>query len=224
MQSPFAYSIHIPPAIAPDQRYPVIFALHGIGYSEQDILSVVADLEEEFILIAVRGHLSYNQGYAYYTLKEYGKPDRDTFDESLEMLQVFMEYATNKYPVSADNRYLLGFSQGAILSMSLALLLGNSIKGIVAMNGYIPAFVKDEFEVKSIDRLSIFLSDGEFDDIFPVSIGKENYVYLNSRAKSVCYKTYPAGHEICEENGRDIVAWLRNDSAHLQQRSKSIYG
>ncbi len=61
MQSPFAYRIHIPPAIAPDQRYPVIFALHGIGYSEQDILSVVADLEEEFILIAVRGHLSYNQ-------------------------------------------------------------------------------------------------------------------------------------------------------------------
>lgn len=211
MKNSFAYSIHLPSLLEPDKMYPAIFALHGIGYNERDILSLVTDLKEECILIGIRGHLVYNEGYAYYTLKEYGKPDRDKFDQSIGMLKDFIEFASEKFPIDPDKKYLLGFSQGAILSMSLALILGNAIKGIVAMNGYIPAFVKDEFETKPIDGLSVFLSDGELDTIFPPHIGKENYDYLKKHAKSVQYKTYPSGHEISPENQRDAVVWLRNN-------------
>ena len=42
----------------------------------------------------------------------------------------------------------MGFSQGAILSMTLGLKLGNRIKGIIALSGYIPAFVKEEYDIQ----------------------------------------------------------------------------
>ncbi|MBP1174146.1 putative esterase [Paenibacillus sp. PvR133] len=49
----------------------------------------------------------------------------------------------------------LGFSQGAILSMLLALTLGNQLKGIVALNGYVPDFVKTEYTLQSTENVSV---------------------------------------------------------------------
>ena len=43
--------------------------------------------------------------------------------------------------------------------MTLGLTLGNKIKGIVALSGYIPAFVKEEYEIKPVDQvISIYFS------------------------------------------------------------------
>ncbi|MDM5196776.1 alpha/beta hydrolase-fold protein [Fictibacillus enclensis] len=212
METAFSYTIHTPENIKPEKKYPVIFALHGIGYNEHDILELVKELKSEFILIGIRGHLPHESGFAYYYLKGYGNPDRELFDKSMKMLQEFFDYASNKYPIDPGQRYLMGFSQGAILSMSLALVLGEAVKGIVAMNGYIPSFVKEEYLVKPINHMSIFLSDGEFDKIFPPKIGRENYDYLNGRAASVTYTTYAAGHEISQDNQRELVKWLSENT------------
>lgn len=211
MRSPFIYDIHLPAGIEKSKRYPVIIALHGIGYNEQNMLNLVKYLKNEFILIGIRGHLSYEDGYAYYYLKDYGNPERELFDESVKKLTDFIDYAFDKYPIDPANRYLIGFSQGAILCMTLALILGDKIKGIVSMNGYIPTFVKNEYPLKSIKDLSVFLVQGQFDHIFPISVGQENYNYLKDSAKSVKYTIYPAGHEISEDTKLDIVNWLHRN-------------
>ncbi|MEH7482434.1 esterase [Neobacillus drentensis] len=212
METTFSYTIHTPETIVPEKKYPVIFALHGIGYNEQDILGLVEELKSEFILIGIRGHLPHENGYAYYRLKGYGNPDRELFDKSMKMLQDFIEDSSLKHPIDMEKRFLIGFSQGAILSLSLAIVLGQAIRGVVAMNGYIPSFVKEEYPVKQIKHQSIFLSDGEFDEIFPPQIGQENYDYLIDRANSVTYTTYAAGHEISEDNQRDLVNWLSENA------------
>ena len=204
-----------------DKKYPVIFALHGIGYNEQDMLDLVEDLKEDYILIGIRGDLSYEDGYAYYYLKGYGNPERDLFDSSIEKLKNFIEDASNHYSIDPDRKYLIGFSQGAILSMTLALVLGDSIKGIIPMNGYIPQFVKEEYPLKSIDHLSVFLCQGAADPIFPLNIGQENYDYLREQVESVKYTIYPTAHEISDNNKQDVVAWLRQELEKDTQNKES---
>jgi phospholipase/carboxylesterase len=221
MNSPFLYKIHLPSHMESGKKYPVVFVLHGIGYNEQDMLALVEDLKKDFILIGIRGHLSYENGYAYYYLKGYGNPERELFDDSVEKLKDFIDYASNQYPIDPERKYLMGFSQGAILSMTLALILGDTIKGIVAMNGYIPAFVKEEYPLKSIRQMSVFLSQGESDPIFPLIVGRENYDYLREHAGSVKYTIYPTGHEISLDNQRDLVTWLHQDSLSYGQTKKS---
>jgi len=44
--------------------------------------------------------------------------------------------------------------------MTLALTLGNKIKGIVALSGYVPKFVKEEYPIKPIDEVSVYISHG----------------------------------------------------------------
>jgi predicted esterase len=62
------------------KKFLVIFALHGIGYDEQYMLNLVEDVKEEYILMGIRGKLTYKEGYAYYYLKGYGNPERQLFD------------------------------------------------------------------------------------------------------------------------------------------------
>lgn len=216
MQTKYHYEVMIPSTLEPEKNYPVLFALHGIGYNERDMLSVFEEVKEKFILIGIRGDLDHEDGYAYYRLKGYGNPDRELFDESMIALENFIESACEKFPVDREHIYLGGFSQGAILSNSLALVLGDKIKGIVSMNGYVPSFVVEEYPVKPIDHLSIYLSDGEFDLIFPPEVGRENYEFFIDAGASVCYRTYPTDHKIGEENKNDLSNWL---SAAIRQKT-----
>jgi phospholipase/carboxylesterase len=82
---------------------------------------------------------------------------------------------------------------------------------------YIPSFVKEEYPIKSIKNISVFISDGETDPIFPVHIGQENYDYLREHAGSVKYTTYPVGHEVSPDHQRDLVAWLGQHASIMQR-------
>jgi hypothetical protein len=62
--------------------------------------------------------------------------------------------------------------------MTLALVLGDKIKGIVALNGYVPKFVKEEHSIQSTEAISMCISHEEYDNIFPVHIGYENNKYF----------------------------------------------
>ncbi|QYK65146.1 MULTISPECIES: alpha/beta hydrolase [Paenibacillus] len=212
MSSLYSYDIHLPSQLDLNRTYPTIFTLHGKGSNEQDMFGVVGPLSEEFIIIGIRGDLPMIGGFQYYELKSLGNPLREQFDRSIEQLQAFVQYATDKYPVDPSKRYFLGFSQGAILSMSLALTLGNQLKGIVALNGYVPDFVKTEYALQSTEDVSVFISHGEYDSVFPVSIGHETAAYFQTRTSHSTFKTYPMDHGVSPDNQRDVLQWLREDA------------
>ncbi|NGM83196.1 esterase [Paenibacillus sp. 7124] len=211
MSIPYEYSVVLPEGYTEGKRYPVLFALHGKGSNEQDMLGLAEPLKNEFILIGIRGDLPMGQGYQYYELRSLGNPIREMFDRAVGRLEAFIEYATEKYAVDPARRYVLGFSQGAILAMTLALTMGERIKGIVALNGYIPDFVKTEYPQRSVINMSIFISHGEFDPVFPVKIGYETAAYFKNLNDRVNFKTYPSGHEVTGANRRDVMNFLLED-------------
>jgi len=173
---------------------------------------LVAPLADAFIIVGIRGDLPLGAGYQYYELKSLGNPIREVFDRAVQQLEAFIRYATEKYPIDPNKRYLLGFSQGAILSMTLALTMGEQLKGIVALNGYVPEFVKTEYPLQSVKDVSVFISHGEYDSVFPVRIGHETATYFENQTDHLTFNTYPTDHGVSEENQRDFVKWLRRDA------------
>lgn len=211
METPMIYELRSPKNVIPDKKYPALFVMHGIGSNEQNMLSLVEGLEESFYIFSIRGHLTQGPGFAFFTIEGYGKPHREVFDDGINRLKNFVDYASEKYPLDLSNLYLLGFSQGAILSMTLALTLGNKIKGIVALSGYIPMFVKEEYTINPGHNLSAFISHGEYDQVLPFEWGKENVEYFTKLGIPVTFKTYPEGHSVSLTNFQDFRAWIEND-------------
>jgi phospholipase/carboxylesterase len=210
MENSMIYELRRPKNIIPDKKYPALFVMHGIGSNEQNMLSLVEGLEESFYIFSIRGHLSQGPGFAFFTIEGYGKPHREVFDDGIQRLTNLIDDACEKYPLDLKQLYLLGFSQGAILSMTLALTLGK-MKGIVALSGYVPQFVKEEYAINPGDNLSVFISHGEFDQVLPFEWGKENAEYFTKLGIPVTFKTYPEGHTVSLDNFHDFRTWILND-------------
>ncbi|MED4584468.1 esterase [Brevibacillus choshinensis] len=211
MNSPMLYELRRPKQADPNQTYPALFIMHGIGSNEQNMLSLVDGLEEKFYIFSIRGHLSQPPGYAFFTIQGYGKPHREVFDQAVHNLTSFIDYAADQYPIDRSRLYLLGFSQGAILAKTLGLILGNRVKGIVALSGYIPGFVKEEYSKQPVDQLSVFLSHGQFDNILPYEWGLESNELYRSLGADVTFQTYEEGHSVSIKNQQDFTKWLLDD-------------
>ncbi|MDR4947270.1 alpha/beta hydrolase [Neobacillus cucumis] len=211
METEMVYEIRRPKTLVPGKKFPALFVMHGIGSNEHNMLSLVNGLEDSFYIFSIRGHLSQGPGFAYFTIQGYGKPHREVFDEGINKLADFIDYASANYPIDPEQVYLMGFSQGAIVSMTLALTIGNKIKGIMALSGYIPQFVKEEYKINLGKHLSVFISHGEYDQVLPYEWGKENVEYFTKLGVPVTFKTYPEGHTVSEKNLQDFQAWILND-------------
>ncbi|MFC4968880.1 alpha/beta hydrolase [Paenibacillus sp. GCM10023248] len=206
----YHYDIHLPSNYDKDKKYPVVFTLHGKGSNESNMFGLVAPLADDFILIGIRGNLPLGAGFQYYELKSLGNPIRELFDEAVNRLEAFIHYATQKYPIDENRRFLLGFSQGAILSMTLALTMGDQLKGIVALNGYVPEFVKREYSLRSVKDVSVFVSHGEYDSVFPVRIGHETAAFFKEQTPLLTFNIYPSDHGVTEQNQLDVLEWLKH--------------
>jgi phospholipase/carboxylesterase len=207
VKSPFTFT-HTPPT-EESGKQPAIFLLHGMGSNEKDLPQLVQDFKDSHHVFSLRGPIVSDPGYSYFTIQEVGKPIRPVFDEVLTYLQSFIHEAIEEFGLDEERVYVLGFSQGAILAQSLALTMGNVIRGIVALSGYVPDFVKLDYAQQPVNHLNAFISHGEYDYIIPPHWGKESKEYFESLGANVTFKSYNDGHGVTPENHQDLVAFLR---------------
>ncbi|WKB37321.1 esterase [Terrilactibacillus sp. S3-3] len=153
-------------------------------------------------------------------MQGFGKPHREVFDEGVGRLTSFIDYACESYPIDPKRLYLAGFSQGAILAMTLGLSLGKRIRGIAALSGYIPDFVRDTYDIKPVAHLSAFISHGDMDNILPYEWGRANVKFFKELGASVTFHTYHAGHTVSSKNLQDFQQWLWDDLNESSAASK----
>ncbi|KAA9014518.1 alpha/beta hydrolase [Niallia endozanthoxylica] len=211
MNAPMFYELKRPKSIIPNRKYPALFLIHGRGSNERNMFDVVGGLEDNFFIFSIRGHIPQSPGYSFFTFKVFGQPDREGFDEGVSLITSFIDYASEQYPIDENGLYFLGFSQGAVMSMTLALTLGHKIKGIVALSGYIPQFVLEEYDRKPVDGLSVFISHGEKDPVLPYRWGVAAQEYFNGMNAAVSFYSYQEGHTVSFKNQEDFKLWLLKD-------------
>lgn len=208
MKSPFTFN-HTAPNTA-EKKQPALFLIHGMGSNEDDLPQLVKEFESTHHIFSLRGPIVHKPGYAFFLIEEIGKPVRDIFDQIVTHIQAFIREAIVEYNLDPTDITLLGFSQGAILSQTIALTMGEEISKVVALSGYIPTFVKTEYSKRNIEHLSIFISHGDYDYVIPSQWGLDSKEYFEATGAKVTFKTYNEGHGVTPENHRDLVAFLKN--------------
>jgi len=206
--------VSLPPISNPLTRYPALFLLHGMGGDEEDIFSLFDSLKDRYILIAIQGPIPRGEGYAYFNILRIGYPELGSFESILVQLKDTLDESLQTYPIDPSRIFMAGFSQGAILSMSMAARYGSLLKGIAALHGYVPAHVSAE-NVADLQDVHVFIGHGIQDPMFSLAVGRANAAFFMDRTPDVTFKTYPSGHWVDAAEKADVLAWFDDFTTSL---------
>ncbi|MGG0655815.1 alpha/beta hydrolase [Rummeliibacillus pycnus] len=210
MKSPFTFIHSAPRDMEHGKLYPAVFLMHGMGSNEQDLPGLLDEIKEQCHIFSLQGPILQPPGYAFFTIEEFGKPHRIVFDQVIIHIMNFIEEAITEYPIDAEKVFLMGFSQGAILSKSLAVAMGKEkLAGIVALSGYTPDFVKNEYSKHSVKDMPIFISHGTMDMVLPFQWGEASRDLFTEQGANVTFKQFEDGHGVTPEVQQALITFLK---------------
>lgn len=192
----------------------VLILLHGVGSNEEDLFSFADRIPGEYLVISARAPNTMGPGsYAWYQVDfSTGKPvfNQEQAEQSRITLISFIEELGKAHLFDPARVYLCGFSQGTIMSYSVALTRPDLVRGIAAMSGRLLDEVKPLVKPSpELEQLSVFISHGTHDGTLPVRYANEADAYLRSIGITPVLKTYNDGHAINAAMLADLLVWLK---------------
>ena len=202
----------VPPA-APSGRPPLVVLLHGLGADEEDLLPLAPHLDPRLLVISVRAPLPASAGYAWYGVDWARDPPRRDPGQVLasrDRLLGFVEEAVAAHRADAERVFLLGFSQGAMISLAAGLARPELIRGVVAHSGRLLPEAVPEPPPAALARLEVLLLHGRSDEVVPARRGREARDALAPLLeRRVAYREWPwLGHRNSRLSRRAAARWL----------------
>lgn len=201
------------PARAAAAGAPLLLLLHGIGSNEDDLHGLTPYLDERFVIVSARAPLTLGpMSYGWFNI-EYTPSglvaDLAQAAESYRLLLKFIDELIEQYQPSNGQVYLLGFSQGAMMSLYIALSDPAKVAGVVALSGRLPAPVLDHLAAPAALRdLPVLVTHGTLDPVIPIVFARETRARLEELPLALTYREYEMGHEVSMESLADVRAWL----------------
>lgn len=198
---------------------PLLIMLHGYGSNEQDLFSFAEELPDELLIISARAPLSLGFGsYAWYTI--HFEAGNDKFSDipeakqALKLIDKFISEVMEYFEVDSNNVFLLGFSQGTILSTAYALNHPHRIQHVIALSGYVnDELIQKPLEKEAFKNLDFFVSHGSVDQVIPVEWARKTPAYFNNLNINHTYQEYPVGHGVAPQNFYDLHDWVKKRCA-----------
>jgi predicted esterase len=196
-----------------NQKNPRILViwLHGLGANSHDFKDFVEMLDMgdiEFLLPdAPLIPITLNQGLkmqGWYDIKslEHDEHDIEGLNKSTRIVENIIEerFQKNKERLKIC---LVGFSQGAALSLFFSLNSSVKLDGIISLSGYLP----DTLKKTIIPKIPILALHGIHDDIIKIEYAKESYkIFLTE--ENFSFLTFNMGHEVIFEEIQHIKKFL----------------
>jgi phospholipase/carboxylesterase len=192
---------------------PLLLLLHGVGSNEHDLFELAPFLDKRFLIISVRAPNTLGaESYAWFEVDFTPRGpaiNPEQAEASRNTLSTFLQEATIAYGADPKHVYLMGFSQGAIMSASVALTRPEIVAGAVLMSGRILPEIQPL--IASHEELAGFpflVVHGTADMVLPISYGRASRELLSSLPVDLTYHEYPMGHEVNQASLSDVTAWL----------------
>jgi phospholipase/carboxylesterase len=192
------------------EKSPLLVLLHGLGSDEEDLLGLAPSLPPQYAIASLRAPLAFPYGgNAWFPLDrdETGQIqiDEQSAAESLEQLVATITSLAAQHAAI----YLMGFSQGAMMSLYCTLKYPQKISGAVLMSGaLLPRAWAERATTAEMLNKPFLITHGLFDELITIERGREIYESLQKLPVRATYKTYQMAHEVSRESLDDIKLWL----------------
>ena len=214
MELSLDYQIREPKKVV--DKNPLLLLLHGYGSNEEDLFSFASEMPDEYYVISARAPYDLQFGsYAWYAINF--DADQNKFSDhnqailSRDLVVKFIEELKSNFPIDSANITLIGFSQGSILSYSIALSYPNIVQRVGALSGYLNLDITvNNYQNNDFSSLKIFSSHGTVDQVIPVEWARKTDPILKNLAINSTYKEYPICHGVSPKNFFDLKDGLQD--------------
>lgn len=192
---------------------PLLLLLHGYGANEEDLFSLAPYLDERFLVVSARAPVSLRgMGYAWFNLgftPQGIAVDPEEIETARVTLRTFIGEIVTAYECDPNAVYLAGFSQGAMMSLAVALTCPGLVAAVVAMSGrLLPQTVEMITDKDTLLALPVFVAHGTRDGVVPISHARETKARLMELPVALTYREYDMAHEVSAESLEDVNEWL----------------
>jgi phospholipase/carboxylesterase len=194
---------------------PIVLMVHGYGSHENDLFGMAQALPPNMHYLSVRAPRSLGfGGYAWYDINFNQVGDKINNIEQAQIakktLRQFILEFRAAFGLTNNKLWLMGFSQGTILSYGYALTHPTEVEKVIALSGYVlKDIVPSEYRPQDLQHLDFFVSHGTQDDILPVQAARQTVEFLEKLKISHSYQEYPVGHGVSPDNMQALKAWVQ---------------
>lgn len=202
-----------------------LIVLHGLGTGGRDFAPLVSELD-----LSAAGPVRYvfpdaplravsvNSGepmHAWYDPRPVAAhtgavstQDEEGLRASAEIVQALIDREDAR-GVPPERVVLLGFSQGAVMTLMAGLRAPRRLAGLVVLSGYLPLSITTETEASQANRdVPIFMAHGRLDPVVVPTRAESSRDKLLRLGYDIAWHDYPMGHEVCPQEIRDLNGWL----------------
>ena len=199
-------------------RHSIIW-LHGLGADGQDFEPIAKELQLPVAVRYIFPHapmrpVTINGGFvmrAWYDIAGPGigaQQDAAGIRASQSLVEALIAQEA-AHGIAPQNIFLAGFSQGGAIALHTALRQAAPLGGVLALSTYLPlAEIAPSELLEQSKATTVFMAHGLSDPVIPYPTGAASRESLQGLGYAVEWHEYAMQHSVCEEELRDIEAWL----------------
>lgn len=189
-----------------------VILLHGVGGNETNLAGLAEALDPQALVVLPRGPLLLGPAqYGWFRVAftaDGPSPDLAEAEKARETLLRFISELEAAYGVSAGRTLIAGFSQGGIMSASVALSEPERVLGFGILSGRIlPELESHLASSGRLKALQAFISHGDMDNVLPASWAQRSEQWLSELGVAYTTHRYPAGHVLSPAMQADFLRW-----------------
>ncbi len=176
--------------------------IHGWKGDENSMWLLSQNLPSTYTIIAPRGPFSVPEGgYSWREIKPgtWGKASMEELLPVAENLLKFVEEWTQSMGTQSQQFDVMGFSQGAAMTYTLAISHPERIGRMAALAGFIPENAEGLLYPESFRGKPIFISHGRADNMIPVEQARTAVKVLEKAGAKVIYCESDASHKVSKD-------------------------
>lgn len=182
-----------------------LILLHGRGGSARSILNLADKFcDDQFYIAAPQAPNNTWYPQSFMAEEKFNEPWLST---SVECIKNLIDEIIKHIP--RDHIYIMGFSQGACLSLEVSSRYAAKYGGIIAFTGgLIGSSINEKKYQGNFEGTKVFISNGDQDPFIPLVRSEESKTVMEKMGADVTLKVYEGRtHTITD----DEISWVRKN-------------
>lgn len=190
----WTFRLRMPPA----KPHRLLVLIHGWMGDENSMGVLARNLPSEIAVLSPRGIFAVPEGgYSWREIRTgtWGLASLVDFRPAADALIGFLDDWAATTDLDGNQFDLMGFSQGAAMVYTLALLYPQRIRRMAALSGFVP----EGGTIPDLTGKPVFISHGRQDEMIPVERSRQAAAQFEKAGALVTYCESDTGHKVSKE-------------------------